>query len=235
MATLQGTSGDDTQRGTEQFDTVYAEEGNDTLGGLGGDDILYGGAGDDVIFGGAGDDDIFGDYNGWGFPDPADVGNDRASGGDGNDALFTGAGNDTIGGDAGSDTIDGESGRDLVHGGNGNDLIYWDPEDAGVNGGAGVDRLRIARHDVDLIALPDGKIRNVEILDMNGGGATSLTLDRAALLDMSSTTDTLRVLGNSGDVVDIVGSFTDQGVSGGFHKYALGSGTLLVETDVTVV
>ena len=47
--------------------------------------------------------------------------------------------------------------------------------------------------------------------------------------------DTLRVLGNAGDSVNIVGSFVDQGVSGGYHRYQVGAALLLVDTDITDV
>jgi hypothetical protein len=43
------------------------------------------------------------------------------------------------------------------------------------------------------------------------------------------------VPGNAGDSVDIVDSFTDQGVAGGYHSYRVGAATLLVDTDITNV
>jgi hypothetical protein len=60
-------------------------------------------------------------------------------------------------------------------------------------------------------------------------------LSGSDVLAMSSRTGTLKILGNSTDAIDIMGSFTDEGVSGGFHRYSVGSATLLVDTDITDV
>ncbi len=52
---------------------------------------------------------------------------------------------------------------------------------------------------------------------------------------MSSTSDTLKVLGEAGDSVNIVGNFRDLGVSGHYHRYKLGAAMLLVDTDIADV
>jgi hypothetical protein len=52
---------------------------------------------------------------------------------------------------------------------------------------------------------------------------------------MSSTSDTLKVLGEAGDSVNIVGNFRDLGVSGHYHRYKVGAGLLLVDTDIADV
>ena len=58
MATVNGTSGNDTLDGTS---------GNDTLNGLGGNDSLIGNFGSDLLLGGRGDD-VFGGDNPFGPP-----------------------------------------------------------------------------------------------------------------------------------------------------------------------
>ena len=91
------------------------------------------GSGNDDITGGALDDNIDG-YDG----------NDRIDGGLGDDNLNGGAGTDTIYGGGGNDTIRGGSGgtNDTLYGGDGDDTFFWN-EDELIDGGAGVDHLRI--------------------------------------------------------------------------------------------
>jgi hypothetical protein len=54
------------------------------------------------------------------------------------------------------------------------------------------------------------------------------------LLDLSDTGNQLRVDGNAGDTVNLVGSWTDGGVAGALHIYTQGAATILVDNDVTV-
>jgi Ca2+-binding RTX toxin-like protein len=56
VATVQGTSGNDTLTGTASNEIFYGLAGNDTLNAGAGDDILVGGAGIDKLTGGAGAD-----------------------------------------------------------------------------------------------------------------------------------------------------------------------------------
>ena len=62
-----------------------------------------------------------------------------------------------------------------------------------------------------------------------------MTLAAQDLLDISSSTNTLTVLGNVGDSIDIVGPFVFQGIWNGYRRYQVGEGTLLVEDDITNV
>lgn len=92
-------------------------------------------------------------------------GNDNLSGGGGNDGLFGGDGNDTLNGGAGDDTINGSLGIDTMTGGAGNDLfVVWDIGDVVIEAaGEGVDTVE-AWVSYALTA-------NVEVLDLEGGGA----------------------------------------------------------------
>jgi Ca2+-binding RTX toxin-like protein len=60
MATIPGTSGNDTLDGTAADDIIYGYAGDDDLDGRAGNDRLEGGDGDDVLFGGAGNDILIG-------------------------------------------------------------------------------------------------------------------------------------------------------------------------------
>ena len=141
-------------------------------------------------------------------------------------------------GHAGNDSS--SAGRhDILSGGNGNDILIWDPADASLEGGAGTDRLRIDGGGmvVDLTVVPDNVITDIEVITLTGSGNNTLTLGPTDVLALSSTTDTLRVDGNAGDIV----STSDQewlrlgNVTIGAQTYAQysKSGALLqVDTDI---
>jgi Ca2+-binding RTX toxin-like protein len=149
------------------------------------------------------------------------------------DTLLGFAGNDKISGGGGGDNIDGGFGADRVTGGAGNDRIKWGGGDS-VNGGGGTDVLRLLSARLNLVPLTN-KVLDTEQVDMRGGVSSTLTLGRADVLEMSSTTNNIRIFGDAGDKVDISGSFTRGSVADGFRTYTLGGGALLtVETDVQV-
>lgn len=221
-----GTSGS----GSVTFENIEHAAGgsfNDLLIANGSGITLYGGDGHDTLRGGGGSDYLASDHDGTDAPQsPFIAGNDRVHGRAGNDRLATGAGNDVLNGGAGTDRLEA---------GNGNDTLYWDASDSLVDGGDGSDNLRLLSGNLNLAAIDNETIRDIETINMTRSGSNRLTLNAQDILDFSSTTDTLRVLGDSGDSVDIVGDYADQGVSGGYHRYAVGSATLLVDTDITSV
>ena len=93
MATVNGTSGNDTLVGTTDADEINGLEGNDTISGLAGNDRLDGGEGDDTI-------------------------DNTAGSGLGDDIVFGRGGNDTFGyvvGSSGTDLVDLGTGIDLVN------------------------------------------------------------------------------------------------------------------------
>ena len=238
---INGTDANDTLKGGARDDVLYSEDGNDRAYGGNGDDVLYGAIGSDRLYGGPGDDDLLADYDGHDFSrPPTGRGNDYLSGGSGNDFLGGNSGDDTLLGGAGRDDLMGDHGRDVLRGGAGNDALYYDPAgelDALVDGGAGIDILYQGAWNFDLTAIPDSKIRDIEIIDLTGSynGGRTLTLNESEVLAISPRNHTLKVFGDSTDAINIEGRFTDMGMSGGFHRYKIGSATLLVETDITDV
>src|SRR5688572_2247265 len=185
---------------------------------------LYGGDGNDTLRGGAGGDYLASDYDGTDAPQsPFVAGNDRVYGGAGNDGIVTAGGNDTL---------DGGAGDDRLEGGGGNDTLYWQASDSRVDGGSGNDTLRIKSGSLDLTAIDNAIIEDVETVNMTNGANNRLTLREQDILDLSTSTDTLKVLGTAGDSVNIVGGYVDEGVASGYHRYGVGAATLLVDTDI---
>jgi Ca2+-binding RTX toxin-like protein len=200
--------------------------------------------GNDTFVGGAGNDYVQGEwYSGYGRTQ----GDDSFMGGAGDDTMNGGHfyGDDFLDGGTGADLLEGGWGADTLLGGYGNDVIDWGDLPYGeertdvVDGGGGYDRLRIAYSSLDLTAVANDLISNVEVIQLFDSRYQKanqvLTLNKNDLLDLSSTTDTLKVLGERGDSVNIVGAYEDLGVSGGFHRYQVGAGILLVDTDITDV
>lgn len=106
MATINGTSSNDTLNGTSSADNIYGYGGSDLINAGSGNDYISGSAGADTVYGGDGNDQIFG--------------------GTENDLLYGDLGNDVIYGDAGSDTLIGGLGDDQMYGGDGNDTFLVD-------------------------------------------------------------------------------------------------------------
>lgn len=183
---------------------------------------LYGGGGNDTLVGGAGDDVLEGDSNGRGSQG-SHTGNDNLSGRAGNDRLIA---------DVGNDVLNGGGGTDFLQSGAGNDTLVWGAPDT-YRAGTGIDTLKLVSGDLDLTTVDNATMQDFERVNLTGAGNNRLALGEQDILDMSSSTDTLTVLGNAGDSVDIVGSHVDEGVSGSYHRYRVGSATLLVDTDIT--
>ncbi|MDB5339009.1 MAG: hypothetical protein JWN70_4628 [Planctomycetaceae bacterium] len=122
-----------------------------------------------------------------------------------------------IDGAAGNDTLIGNGGADVIHGGNGNDVLaISDLTFRRLNGGNGSDTLRFDGHGLalNLTALPDNKITNLEAIDVRGNGANSLTLSLRDVLQITGdsnpahTVHTLTVRRDIDDAVNIGSGWT---------------------------
>lgn len=123
MATIKGTSGDDTITGTAAKDSISTGAGVDNIKGGKGDDVINAGAGNDIVKAGQGDDTVHG-----GAGDDilyGDAGDDVLFGDDGNDKLFGGDGSDSLSGGAGNDVLKGGGGYDGLTGGTGKDEFVF--------------------------------------------------------------------------------------------------------------
>ncbi len=145
MATIVGTSGNDTITGTAGDDSVYGGAGDDALYGGNGRDALFGGDGNDTIGGGAKSDSLYGgagtdtlDYsvlkNGISGV-TVNLATNSGSNGDVIDGFENVIGTsraDNVTGDGRANMLDGQAGDDHLAGGAGNDTLY---------GGSGIDTL----------------------------------------------------------------------------------------------
>jgi hypothetical protein len=138
-----------------------------------------------------------------------------------NDTL-TGTSNDELFvAGLGDDILTGNGGTDVFNAGAGDDTIIINDDNlaklysntlashllARVDGGGNTDTLKLAGSDLnlDLTQIDNGRIQDIEIIDLTGSGDNTLKLNLNDLLDISSETNTLRVIGDSGDKVEATG------------------------------
>jgi Ca2+-binding RTX toxin-like protein len=141
--------------------------------------------------------------------------------GDGNDRMIGRGGADEFHGDAGDDYIQvADLGFGSVDGGTGDDVLHTDGKDL----------------NLDLANFGD-KIHGIETICLFGRGDNELTLTAQDLLNLSDTSDTLRVNGNTGDHITVVDDgWVDEGSRGEgyFHVYTNDEAVLLVGMNVTI-
>jgi len=138
----------------------------------------------------------------------------------------------------GNDTIRMGAGADVVHAGQGNDrILVTNTAFADIDGGSGIDTLKIlgAGRTLDLTALANNEITGIERIDITGSGDNALVLSDLDVLALSDTSNQLRVDGNSGDVVDLVGTWTDAAAGATYHTWTLGAATILIGNDISVI
>ncbi len=158
----------------------------------------------------------------------------------------------------GDDILTGNGGTDVFNAGAGDDTIIINDDNlaklysntlashllARVDGGGNTDTLKLAGSDLnlDLTQIDNGRIQDIEIIDLTGSGDNTLKLNLNDLLDISSETNTLRVIGDSGDKVEATGfnKLTAGGVANGvtydvYINASASTAQLWVDQDLTVV
>jgi len=161
------------------------------------------------------------------------------AGGGGADTLTGTSGADIMVAGLGSDTLNGGAGgADAMSGGAGDDVFIV--AGAGfrrVDGGSGNDTLRLnsAGLTFDLTAIPNSRIQGIEAITITGSGNNTLRLTALEVLNLSDTSNTLRVTGNAGDALTLLDTgWTGVGVAGGFRNYTKGEAKLIVSAAVAV-
>ena len=148
------------------------------------------------------------------------------------------AGDDAIVAGAGDDDVNANGGQDAVNAGQGDDTVsVSDNTFVRVNGGNGTDTLHLdgAGITLDLTALSDYRLTGIEIIDTRGSGANSLTLNVREVLNLSGTSNTLLILQNPDDTVDIGTGWSSAGIEDidgkTFNVFTQGNATVKIFTD----
>lgn len=232
-----------------------------TLRGLDGDDWIDGGAGNDTLRGGAGNDTYVVDHSADIVVESAGAGIDTVRSTVSHTlgahlenlvltgtAAINGAGNslaNSLTGNAAANTLAGGGGADVLRGQEGNDvLVVADPGFGSVDGGTGVDILRLAGSGqrLDLTASPDtDSVLAVEMFDLaNAGGVLVLDAAQVAargILDAGS--QVVVVFGGASDRVRLEEAdwnFTGTHLDGStnFDCYALLTAEVRVQSGIGV-
>ena len=161
--------------------------------------------------------------------------------------VGTALGDNLLGGQ-GDDHLCGNGGADALNGGLGDDiLVVSDANFIRLDGGAGFDTVLWSGENInlDLASAPSGLISDVEHIDVTGAGSNNLTLNVQNVLNISGTTNTLQISGDSDDAVTLqngVGG-TAWAATGStqmindqiYSEYAVGVATVLIDNDIQVV
>jgi hypothetical protein len=141
----------------------------------------------------------------------------------------------TKAGTAASETLAGTATVDRILGGLGNDTLMGLGGADVLIGGGGFDTLALdgAGLTLDLTTIGDTRIRGIERIDLTGSGDNTLRLTPPELLNLSGTTNTLRVDGNAGDGVISSAAWVKGAVAGGYAIYTHGQATLLPSSALT--
>ncbi len=163
----------------------------------------------------------------------------------GNDVDFPGtSADDVFTGTSAAESFDGGDGNDRMIGRGGADEFYGEAGDdyirvadlsfQWVDGGDGRDTLELGGGGLNLdLAGVNGRISDIETIYLYGTGDNTLTLTALDVVNLSSTSNTLRVDGNEGDrVVGLSSGWDDGGIHGKFHTYTQGEAVLLVGVNV---
>ncbi|MCW2410813.1 MULTISPECIES: Ig-like domain-containing protein [unclassified Sphingobium] len=185
----------------------------------------------------------------------------------GADTLTGTSGNDSLVGGVGNDVLQGNGGVDALYGGAGNDRIIINADNvvklgqsgSSIQGGLGTDTLALdgAGITLDLTTLKDAFVKGIEKIDLTGSGNNTLKLNVTDVLNLHDPEESafnefealtgkvgkqqMMVDGNSGDVLQLVGSWLDSGTdvqdgtrSYSIYNYAGSAVQLLVNNQVTV-
>ena len=202
-----------------------------------------------------------GDVNGDGFEDVVIAAHNLFGFGDNSGFSYVVFGRSDFGssniieGTPGDDILKGTSAAEIFEANDGNDLLIGRGEADVFRGGAGVDQIKvpdlnfesidggegsdilhIAGKDLNLdLASFGSKIHGIETICIYGRGDNSLSLTAHDVVNLSDTSNTLKLHGNAGDLVTVMdGGWIDGGVNGFYHTYTHEDAVLLVGANLAI-
>ena len=153
----------------------------------------------------------------------------------GSEMLTGNAAANVLVGGRGNDTLIGNGGSDVLEGGEGADTFgISDVAFRRIGGGNGSDTLRLDGSGIslNLTTIADNRLTDIEVINITGSGNNTLTLNLREVLNLSSTSNTLRVARNAGDTVNIGSGWTQQANQAlgadSYEVFTQGAATLLV-------
>jgi len=141
----------------------------------------------------------------------------------------------------GRDTLTSDGGPDVLIGGEGDDSLrvtgYGFQR---IDGGTGTDCLSLQGTGLtlDLTAIPETRLKDIEAIDLRGTGPNTLKLNRLEVVNLSSTSNTLIVKRDADDSIEMGTGWTVAGIEniGGVAYQVLeqGAARLKIQTDMVI-
>lgn len=149
---------------------------------------------------------------------------------------------DVLVGGQGADTLRTDSGPDVLYGGEGDDrLIHEDSEFRRISGGSGFDTVDLSRisSPIDLTTIADSRLVDIEAIDLTDERIDRLIIDRREVLNLSSTSNTVRIFKDVDDIVEMGDGWTQQESIvddwRGFQVFTHGEAKLEVEAPIPAI
>lgn len=162
------------------------------------------------------------------------------------DTIIGTSESETLIGGLGNDTLDGKGGDDVLIGAAGDDRIVYDLQDSlRIDGGPGHDTLVLkdgaSLSLITLAARGSGNIlRGFEAVDLADGNVNAVAIDPASVLQLSDTSNSVRIFGDDGDFVlmdttkfALPVEFSDE--SGTWMLYRAGAASVEIGANLTVI
>jgi Ca2+-binding RTX toxin-like protein len=159
----------------------------------------------------------------------------------GANSLSGSANADIMVGGQGADELIGAGGADVMRAGEGNDLLrVADFSFQDIDGGSGIDTLAFdgAGLTLNLGLLADGRLTEIEVVDLSGTGNNTLILSVLELLNLSGSSNNLRVDGNAGDrlvLPQLDTGWTEGATTAGYTTYTSVQATLEVASAIAII
>ncbi|MCA9010383.1 MAG: FG-GAP repeat protein [Planctomycetaceae bacterium] len=154
--------------------------------------------------------------------------------------AVNGAARDVLIGGGGNDILISDGGPDVLIGGEGNDILAIPDANFSstrrIVGGTGTNTLRLDGSGIslDLTTIRDNRIQSINVIDIVGNGANTLTLNKQEVLNISSHSNTLIVRRGPDDIVNPGTGWVqiaDEWIGGStFEVFSQGAATLKIQS-----
>jgi len=165
-----------------------------------------------------------------------------------NDVITTDAAQSVIVAGGGNDIINATGDSSIIYAQAGDDSITVNADFQRVDGGEGIDTLVLAE-DIDFTQIEGTQIDRIEVLSLDDNDTDSIDLDADAIAklvdgnnELTGLDNSLVVIGNLGDTVNLSGDFLFSGESTldagrgdeSFRMFSDGENTLFVSDDISL-